>query len=137
HLWADSYERNLEDVLSLQVEVARDVAEQIRAKLGPEDETRLAKSRPVNPDAFEAYFKGRYFWNKRTEPDIRKALIYFRDAIDKDPEYAQAYVGLADCYLTAAAYSVMPPAEARPLAKAAVSRALQLDDSLAEAHSPF
>ena len=103
HLWADSYERNLEDVLSLQVEVARDVAEQIRAKLGPEDETRLAKSRPVNPEAFEAYFKGRYFWNKRTEPDIRKALIYFRDAIDKDPEYAQAYVGLADCYLTAAA----------------------------------
>jgi len=137
HLWADSYERDLQDLLSLQVEIARNVAEHIRAKLTPEEETRLAQMRPVNPDAFEAYFKGRYFWNKRTEADLKKALAYFNEAIAKDPGYAEAYVGLADCYLSSSAYSVIPLAEAIPLAKAAASKALEIDDSLAEAHSPL
>jgi TolB-like protein/DNA-binding winged helix-turn-helix (wHTH) protein/Tfp pilus assembly protein PilF len=137
HLWADSYEREMQDILSLQVEIARDVAEQIRAKLSPEDETRLAQRRTINPEAFEDYFKGRYFWNKRTEADFQKATAYFKEAIAKDPRYAEAYVGLADCYLSSASYSAMPPAEAGPLAKAAATKALEIDDSLAEAHSPL
>lgn len=137
HLWADSYQRDVRDILTLQLEVARDVASHIRAKLTPEDQTRLAASRPAQPEAFEAYFKGRYFWNKRTEADLDKAVKYFKLATEKDPTYAEAYVGLADAYLTAAAYSLMPPNQAAPLAKAAALKALEIDDSLADAHSPL
>jgi TolB-like protein/DNA-binding winged helix-turn-helix (wHTH) protein/Flp pilus assembly protein TadD len=137
HLWADSYERDLRDMVSLQVEVAEDIAEQIRANLTPEDTTRLSKTKPVSPEAFEAYFKGRYFWNKRTEADLKRALGYFQEAIEKDPAYAQAYVGLADCYLSAGSYSLMEPSKAYDLAKAAALKALEIDDSLAEAHTPL
>jgi TolB-like protein/tetratricopeptide (TPR) repeat protein len=137
HLWADSYERDIKDLPSLQIEVARDVAQQIRAKLTSQDETRLAQTRQVRPEALEAYFKGRYFWNKRTESDLAKSLYYFQQAIQHDPAYTEAYVGLADAYLSAAAYSVMPPPQAYPLAKAAALKALEIDDNLAEAHTPL
>jgi len=137
HLWAESYERDLRDIVSLQVEVAQDIAQHIRVQLAPEDKTRLAKARAVNPEAFEAYFKGRYFWNKRTTADLKKALLFFNEAIAKDPTYAPAYVGLAECYIASGSYSVIAPPQAYALAKAAALKALELDDNLAEAHVPL
>jgi serine/threonine-protein kinase len=137
HLWADSFQRDLKDVLSLQSEVARAIAEKIRVKLTPEETTHLAASRPVDPEAYEAYLQGRYYWYRRTSEDLLKARDYFEKAISKDPEYALAYVGLADTHtlLGSATYSTLPPAETAPKAEAAVRKALDLDPMLAEAHA--
>jgi eukaryotic-like serine/threonine-protein kinase len=137
HLWAKSYERSLSDVLALQGELAREIASEIKVKLAPQEQARLASTRPVNPEAHEAYLKGRYFWNKRTEDGLKKSLAYFQQAIEEDSNYALGYAGLADAYLVLGAgeYSVLPPAEAMPKAEAAAKKALQLDNTLAEAHA--
>jgi TolB-like protein/Tfp pilus assembly protein PilF/tRNA A-37 threonylcarbamoyl transferase component Bud32 len=137
HLWAESYERDLRDVLALQSEVARAIAGEIRTKVTPQEQERLASVRPVDPQAHELYLKGRYYWNKRTPDTLKQSLEYFEQAIEKDPSYAPAYAGLADSYnmLGAGFYAVLPPKQAYPKAKAAATRALQLDSSLAEAHT--
>jgi TolB-like protein/DNA-binding winged helix-turn-helix (wHTH) protein len=137
HLWAESYERNLGDVLSLQDDVARDIASQIRIKLTPQEHARLAGSRPVNPQTLDLYLKGRYYWNKRTPEALKESQECFQRAIEKDPSYAPAYAGLADSYamLGAGFYEVLPPREAYPKAEAAATKALQLDGTLAEAHT--
>jgi serine/threonine protein kinase/tetratricopeptide (TPR) repeat protein len=137
HLWAESYERDLRDVLALQSEVARAIASEIKAKVTPQEQTRLARARPVNPEAHELYLKGRYSWNKRTPEALKKSLEYFEQAIKKDPSYAPAYAGLADSYnmLGAGFYAVLPPKQAYPRAEAAATKALQLDSTLAEAHT--
>jgi TolB-like protein/DNA-binding winged helix-turn-helix (wHTH) protein/tetratricopeptide (TPR) repeat protein len=136
HLWAKSYERDLKDVLTLQDEVTRDIAEEIRVKLTPEERTRLATVRPVDPAAHEDYLRGRFFWNLRTEKDLTKAKEYFEQAIARDPNYAPAYSGLSDTYFYLGyAWGHMPPLEAMPLAKAAALKALELDEKLAEAHT--
>src|SRR5262249_41735035 len=98
HLWAESYERTLTDIIGMQNEIASAVAEQVRAKLTPSERSRLATAQPVNPVAYEAYLKGRYHWNKRTVADLRLALDYFNRSVMADPNYAMAYVGLADSY---------------------------------------
>jgi len=135
HLWSNSYEGDLGDVFDLQAKVARKIADEIRVTLTPPDRARLAHIRSTNSDAYQAYSKGRFFWNKRTAPDLKKAIGFFQQAIDKDPEYALAYDGLADCWLPLGWYGFLSPSETFPPAKAAVTRALSLDNSLAEAHT--
>jgi TolB-like protein/Tfp pilus assembly protein PilF len=135
HLWAESYERDFRDILSLQSEIALRVANEVSVILTPEEQSRLGEARRVNPKAHECYLKGRYFWNKRTQESVRKALSNFQQAIDIDPTYAQAYAGIADSYNILGYYNAQPPKEAYPRAKAAALKALELDNSLAESHA--
>jgi TolB-like protein/DNA-binding winged helix-turn-helix (wHTH) protein/Flp pilus assembly protein TadD len=137
HLWSQSYEGELKDTLALQNQVARAIADQIRIKLNPQEQAALKIARVVNPEAYESYLKGRYFWNKRTPDSLKVALAYFNQAIDEDPNYAQAYSGLADTYALLGdwQYAVMTSKEAFPRAKAAAIKALELDSTLSEAHN--
>ncbi len=135
HLWAQSYERAVKDVLALQDEVARDVANEIKVKLTPQEQARLTRARPVNPEAHELYLRGRFHWNKRSPEGVRKSIEYFEQAIEKDPDNALAYSALADSYNVISSYNLLAPNEAFPKAKEAATKAVQLDDSLAEAHT--
>jgi TolB-like protein/tRNA A-37 threonylcarbamoyl transferase component Bud32/Flp pilus assembly protein TadD len=135
HLWARNYERDLRDVLSLQGEIARTIAEEIKANVTPDVQARLARARPVSPEAYEAYLRGRYFWNKRTEEAVKKAIEFFGQALEKDPAYALANTGFADCYCLLGVYGFLASKEAFPRAKAAATRALELDETCAEAHT--
>jgi len=134
HLWAASYERDLRDVLSMQEEVTRAIASEIRVNLSAQEQARLASTRPIDPEAYRLYLKGRYYWNKRSLEGFQKAIEYFQQATAKDPAYALAYVGLADTYTYFSFFDVVPPREAMPKAKAAAARALEIDDRLGEAH---
>jgi TolB-like protein/DNA-binding winged helix-turn-helix (wHTH) protein/Flp pilus assembly protein TadD len=133
HVWADSYERELGDVLALQDEVARSVAREIRAKLSPENDKRLSSPRHVDPETYQAFLKGRYHLNKRTGADIQQAIQYFQQSIARDPRYAAAYAGLADATY-AAQYRMIAPQEVVSQARDAANKALELDDTLPEAH---
>jgi serine/threonine protein kinase/TolB-like protein/Flp pilus assembly protein TadD len=135
HLWARSYERDLRDVLALQSAVAQAIANEIKIKVTPQEQTRLASSRPVNPEAYELYLKGRYEWNKRTEEGLKKGLEYFQQAIRMDPSCALAYSGVADSYGMLGSNAFLPGTEVLAKAKAAALKALELDDGLAEAHA--
>jgi len=137
HLWAKEYDRSLKDILGLESEVAGEVAREIRLRLTPVESERLAKARAVDPDAYELYLKGRYFWNKRNEAAYVKAIDYFNQAIARDTQYARAYSGLADAYALLGSWpnAEMPRRVAMPRAKEAALTALKLDDSLAEAHA--
>jgi TolB-like protein/DNA-binding winged helix-turn-helix (wHTH) protein/Flp pilus assembly protein TadD len=137
HLWSQSYEGELKDTLALQNHVARAIADQIRINLNPQEQAALKTAKVVNPEAYESYLKGRYFWNKRTPDSLRVALAYFNQATEEDPNYAQAYSGLADTYALLGdwQYGVMTPKEALPKAKAAAIKALELDSTLSEAHN--
>jgi TolB-like protein/tetratricopeptide (TPR) repeat protein len=137
HMWAQSYAGDLRDTLALQSRVASAIAGQIRVTLDPRERAVLAKTKVVNPEAFEAYLKGRYFWNKRTGDGLIKAIAYFTHAIEIDSNYAEGYSGLADSYALAGdwKYGVLPGQEAFAQAKAAAAKALALDDSLGEAHA--
>jgi TolB-like protein/DNA-binding winged helix-turn-helix (wHTH) protein/Tfp pilus assembly protein PilF len=137
HLWSQSYEGELRDTLALQNQVARAIADQIRINLNPQEQAALKTVRVVNPQAYESYLKGRYFWNKRTADGLKVALAYFHQATDEDPNYAQAYSGLADTYALLGdwQYAVMTPKEALPKAKAVATKALELDSALGEAHN--
>jgi TolB-like protein/DNA-binding winged helix-turn-helix (wHTH) protein/Tfp pilus assembly protein PilF len=134
HLWADTYESPMGDILALQNQVATAIVSQIRIKLTPQDKENLATSRPINSDAFEDYLKGRYYWSKRSEDALDKAIHYFQSATEKDPNYALAYAGLADCYgiLGAAIVGTVPTGEVAPKAKVAAKKAVALDPNLAE-----
>jgi serine/threonine-protein kinase len=134
HLWADSFDRDLSDVLSLQSEVARAIASEIRIKLTPRAKARLEVARRVNPEAYDAYLRGRHHMMRRTEEALLNAADYFRIAIDLDPTYALAYVGLADVHNLLGYWSHRSPAESFPRGKAAAKRALELDPSQGEAH---
>jgi eukaryotic-like serine/threonine-protein kinase len=135
HLWADSYDRNLRDVLALQDEVARAIATEIQVKLTPQQEALLTNARSLNPEAHDAYLLGRYYWNKSTEEGLKKAIAYFNQAIEKEPGYAEAYSGLAESYVVLGDFEIVTPKENYPRAEAAASKALELDDTLAEAHA--
>ena len=137
HLWADTYDRKLTDVFQVESEIAKAIAETLRAKLtGPEQ--HALSSRPTeNAEAHQFYLKGRYYWNKRNEEGLKKAIEYFKQAIDADPNYALAYTGMADSYVLLGfhGYGAMPPTEAYPKAKIAAEKALQIDETLGEAHA--
>jgi TolB-like protein/DNA-binding winged helix-turn-helix (wHTH) protein/Tfp pilus assembly protein PilF len=137
HLWSKSYEGELKDTLALQSNVARAIADQIQINLNPQERAALKSVKVVNPEAYEDYLKGRFFWNKRTADGLKVAQTYFGRAIDEDPKYAPAYSGLADTYALLGdwQYAVMTPKQAFPQAKSAATKALELDDSLGEAHN--
>jgi TolB-like protein/DNA-binding winged helix-turn-helix (wHTH) protein/Tfp pilus assembly protein PilF len=137
HLWAESYEDDLRDTLALQNRVAHAIAEQIRIKLTPQEESALKSAKVVDPKAYEDYLRGRYFWNKRTADGLKKAVEYFNEAVAADPQNARAYSGLADTYALLGdwQYGVMTAKEALPRAKAAATKALELDNTLSEAHT--
>ena len=133
HLWARSYERDLRDVLALQSEVAAAVAREVQAALTPEEKVRLETARPVDPEAHELYLKGRFHWSKGSGSEILEAVRDFERSIAKDPAYAPSYAGLADSYIYLSDL-YRPPFEVMPKAKAAATRALELDEALADAH---
>ncbi len=135
NLWAKSYERDVVDVLALQAEVARAIAEEIRVQLTPREQARLAGARPVDPRAYDAYLRGRFHWNKRTVAAVQTSVELFQQAIEADPTYALPYAGLADAYNILGDLNVLRPAEAGAQAKAAVTRALELDSQIAEAYT--
>jgi TolB-like protein/Flp pilus assembly protein TadD len=136
HLWANNYESDLRDILTVQSDVAQAIAREIQVKLTPQEQIRFASARPVDAEAYEAFLKGRYWWNKRNPEALYKALQFFEQAKNKDPGYALAYVGVSDTYtiLASAAYDAMRPYQAMPKAKAAALKALELDPMLGEAH---
>jgi TolB-like protein/Tfp pilus assembly protein PilF len=137
-VWAKAYERDLRDVLILQSEVAEAVAGAIAVKLTPDAQARLARARPIHPEAYQDYLRGRFFLSRRTETALKQALGHFQKAIAADPAYAPPYSGLADSYSSLGASSIvggMPPRQAMPQAKAAALKALQIDGTLAEAHT--
>jgi DNA-binding winged helix-turn-helix (wHTH) protein/TolB-like protein/Flp pilus assembly protein TadD len=134
-LWANTFDRQFTDVFALEDAISRMAAQSIRLHLTGEESRRFTKRSTENLDAYDAYMKGRYFWNKRTDSGLNKGLDYFRQAIKLDPGFADAYVGIADSYATLGLYSVLPPKQAFPAAKDAATRALQMDDSLAAAHA--
>jgi TolB-like protein/DNA-binding winged helix-turn-helix (wHTH) protein len=135
HLWAETYESELGNVLTLQSQVASAIVNEIRINLTPEEQKRLATPRVVNAQAYEDYLKGRYYWNKRSEEGLTKAVEYYQRAADKDPQYALAYAGLADCYdlLGSTIIGAIPSTDAAPKAKAAALKALAIDPSLVDA----
>ena len=136
HLWAQSYEGDVHQTLALQRQVARAIAEEIQIELTSHEQDVLKSVKTVNPDAYEAYLKGRFFWNKRTADGMKEAIHYFNQAIEKDPNYAPAYAGLTDSYALAGdwKYGVLAPRDAYPKAKAAALKAVELDSTLGEAH---
>jgi TolB-like protein/Tfp pilus assembly protein PilF len=136
HVWAESYEREMRDVLSLQNEVARAIINDVKGALTPQEQSRLATARPVDPDAYEACLKGRYHWNKFTVEGVNKSIEYFEQAIEEDPSYASPYAGLATSYMALGSeIGSLPPKEAAPKVKEAALTALEIDDTLAEAHA--
>jgi eukaryotic-like serine/threonine-protein kinase len=134
-IWTEQYQRKQSDLVSLQSEIARDVSTKLKAKLSGAEETKVTKSATANPEAYQAYLKGRYYWNRRTTENIRKAIEQFKSATDRDPNYALAYAGLADCYAVLHEYAGTPTSETAPEAKAYAERALAIDAQLAEPHA--
>ena len=136
-LWAQDYERDLRDVLTLQGEVASAIAHEIQIKVTPQEQQRLARPQQVDPAAYLEYAHGRYHWNKRTPEGLRKSIEYFQRAIQKDPGYAPAHAGLADALslLGSIGCDALPPSQVMPRAKAAAEEAIKLDDHLAEGHA--
>ena len=134
-IWGETYHRKTADIQSVQKEIARNVSEKLRLKLTGADQTQLAKTYTDSGEAYQAYLKGRYHWNKRTDEGFKQAIAFFQEAISKDPNYALAYTGLADCYTLRSDYGFLAPQEGYALAKGAVTLALKYDDSLAEAHT--
>ena len=134
HFWSEAYDREFRDVLTLQSEVAQTVAQQIQLQLTPEQQAQLRSTPPVNPDAYEAYLKGRFYEGLSTRAGLKQAQGYYEEAARKDPTFALAYVGLADSYLDLGAYRLVPPQDAYRQGSAAIHKALQLDQALGEAH---
>src|SRR5205807_1172664 len=137
-LWGEQYQRKVSDLLAVERDIAREITGNLRLKLSGPEQSRVVKHYTENPEAYQLYLKGRFYWNRRTEDGARKAIEYFQSAIEKDPTYALAYTGLADCYsVLGTSYNVasLSPSEAIPKAKAAAMKALEMDDTLAEAHT--
>ena len=138
HLWAETYERDLRDVLALQNEIAQAVVREIQIKILPAERARLGSNRPVNRKALDDYLQGRFlFWNRRTGEGLNKAILFFQSAIQEDPAYAPAYVGLADCYNSLGSVMIgdLAPLDARQRSEDAVRKALEIDSENAEAHA--
>ena len=133
-LWGEQYTRRMSDLFSVEQEISTEIAEKLKLKLSGEEKRQISKSHTVSNEAFQNYLKGRYFWNKRTPEGIKQAIEFFEQAIDSDPNYALAYAGLSDCYNLLTDYAGVPPNESFPRAKASAKKALEIDDTVAEAH---
>jgi Tfp pilus assembly protein PilF len=134
-LWGGQFNRQLADVSRIQEDISKEISEKLRLRLTGEDQRRLSKHYTENAEAYQLYLRGRFEWNKRTDESVTKSIEYFNQAIEKDPAYALAYAGLADAYNVATSYLHLPSKEVFPRAKAAAIKAVELDDTLAEAHS--
>ena len=134
-IWSEQYIRKQTDLVSLQSEIARDVSNKLKTKLSGADEAKVTKAYTTNPEAYQLYLRGRFYWNKRTSESLKQAVGFYQQAIERDPNYALAYSGLAETYVLFSSYSVARGKDSMPLAKAAAMRALELDGSLAEAHT--
>jgi len=134
-LWGERYERKVADLLAVQREIAKEISANLQMKLTRADESRVTKHYTENPEAYQLYLKGRFYWNKRTGETLKKAIEYFNQAIEKDPSYAHALAGLAESYVLLPNFSAASPHDSAPKAKAAAKRALELDETLAEAHT--
>ena len=135
HLWAEEYDRDLREILSLQSELARDIAEKVRANISSEEQSLMARAGTVEPAAYESYLRGRSFWNQRTPAGLKQSIIHFQHAIELDPRYAEAYSGLADAYTALGYTSYWAPKDSFPKAREFANKALQIDSSLAEARA--
>jgi TolB-like protein/Flp pilus assembly protein TadD len=135
HLWAESYDRKLTDLFTVESDIATAIADTLQAKLTGQEKISIAKKPTANPEAYELYVKGRFFWNKRTADDLRRSIEYFHQAIERDPNYALAYAGLAQAWLVSSAYNAGTPDDCFPKAEAAARKALELDDSSSDAHA--
>jgi TolB-like protein/Tfp pilus assembly protein PilF len=134
-IWTQQYNRKQTELVSLQSEIARDVSSKLQAKLSGADVAKVEKNYTTNTEAYQLYLKGKFYWNKRTGPALKEAADFYQQAIEKDPNYALAYSGLAETYVLFSSYDVAPATDSMPQAKAAARRALEIDDSLAEAHT--
>ena len=134
-LWTESYNRKQTDLVSLQSEIAKDISTKLKLKLSGADEAKVTKTSTADPEAYKAYLKGRYYWNRRTGENLKKAIEQFKAATDRDPNYALAYAGLADCYVVLNQYVGTPLTETIPQAKAYAERAISIDGQLAEPHT--
>lgn len=135
HLWAKQYERDLTDILLLQSEVAQAIADEIQVSVTPQEQARLASGRLVKPKAYEAYLRGRFHWDKRTEAGMRKGLELFQQALAEDPSYALSHAGVAESYNMLGFWGVAPPHEVSPRARSAATKALEIEANLAEGHA--
>ena len=135
HFWSEAYDRELRDVLGLQSDVAQSIARKVEVTITGEEHSRLSSAQPVDPEAYEAYLKGRYYWNKRTADSMPRGELYFEQAISKDPGYGAAYSGLADCNSGLAWHGFTSPTEVLPKAYAAAQKAVEIDPESAEAHA--
>jgi TolB-like protein/Tfp pilus assembly protein PilF len=135
HLWADTYDRKLLDIFSVESDIAKTIADTLQAKLSGSEKTAISKKPTANPEAYELYLKARFFWNKRTGNDLKTAADYFQRAIDADPSYANAYAGLAQAYLLIPVFGAGAPRDFFPKAMLAAHRAIKLDETSAEGHS--
>jgi serine/threonine protein kinase/tetratricopeptide (TPR) repeat protein len=135
HIWGERYERKLSDILALQDDISKDISEKLRLRLTGEEQKRMTKRYTDNTEAYQLYLQGRFYLYKRQREGFQKAIDYFQQAINKDPNYALAYAGLADSYLAFGSYSVIPGTESFPKAEEAATKALELDGTLAEAHT--
>ena len=133
-LWGQKYSRKLTDLCAVEEQIARQIADTLRIKLNRAEKTRLARRATQNGEAYQLYLRGRYLWNRRTRDALGRAIAYFQQAIDRDPTYALAYAGLADCYAVLGTFTFGPPGDMFPRAKAAAQRAIEIDENLAEAH---
>jgi serine/threonine-protein kinase len=134
-LWGEIYDRQFTDVLAVHHEIAQAIAHEVRATVTIDERKDLAREHAVNADAFEEYLKGRYLWNRRGAPDVRSAMQHFERAIERDPRFATAQVGLADCHISLVSYGLMAPKQGMPLARRLLARALEIDPMLAAAHA--
>ncbi len=134
-IWGERFNRKLTDVVTMQEEISREISEKLHLRMTDEERSRVSKRHTINAEAYQSYLKGRYHWNKRTQDGLKKSIEYFSEALEKDPTYAQAYAGIADSYNTLARFNFLRPQEAYPKARAAVTKALEIDETLAEAHS--
>ena len=135
HRWSQNYDRDLSDVFVIQSDIAKNIADSLKIRLVEEEKRQLQKNPTRSSEAHSLYLKGRFFWNERKESSLRRALEYFEKAVEKDPDFAKAYAGMADCYLVLAEHGHMSMQEANNRAKSLALRALEIDDSLAEAHT--
>src|SRR5438876_10180158 len=134
-IWGEQYNRKLADALAVQQEISREISGRLRTKLTGEEQKQVSRRETTNAEAYQFHLKGRYYWNRRTADGLKKAIEQFQQAVGKDPAYALAYAGLADCYALLEEYAGTPSSQTLPKARAAALRALQIDDSLAEAHT--
>ncbi len=135
HLWGGQFNRKLSDIQAVQEEIAKQISSKIHGQLSGEEKKRLTKRYTENPEAYQLYLKGQFFWEKRTEEPLKKSIEYFNQAIEKDPGYALAYAGLADAYVVSSSYSFLAPRDAFPKARAAADKALEIEDDLARPHA--